>query len=98
MLSIGVSRREERDKQVYRLVIQRVERNRRVQAHNDRADAVQAVQPGVRDRDALANSGGAGCFTLDKALQGGLGIHAKNAAGHIRNHRKRLALAGRASA
>ena len=61
--------REEREDQVDRLVVDGIEIDGVLQAHEDAAQAREALEARVRRGDAVAHAGGAGLLPLGKGVQ-----------------------------
>ena len=65
----GVLGREQGEDQVDRLVVHGLEVHRLLQAHEDAAHALQALEPGVRHGHAVADAGRAGLLALGKRVE-----------------------------
>lgn len=98
MLSAGVRGREQRHHQIHRLIVKRIKRDRRIEPHHDRADAVDAFYPRVGNGDAFANARRADGLAFKQPFEYSVRVNAKNPRRHIRHQRERLTLSGRASA
>ncbi len=98
VLGVSVARREQGDQKIDGLVVYRIERHRRLQAYENRADTIQAVDPGVGNSHTLTNAGGAGGLALEQAVEDGGGVNAEHPRGDVGDHAENLPLAWSADA
>ncbi len=93
MLGIVLERREQREDQIDRLVVHRLEAGRLVQAKKDAAHAVQARQSRVRQRHAVTHAGGSGRLAFEQRIKHDLGVEPVVAGRDIGDRRQNLPLA-----
>ena len=81
MLGAGVQRREQGEQKIDRAIVQRLIGDGRLQPDEDGADAVQALDAGVRHGDARAETRRAERLSLQEGVQRPILV---NAQGHGR--------------
>ena len=74
MLGSGILRGQQQEDQIGGLTVDRLEIYWRAQPHEESGDGVDPSQAGVRDRDALADTGRAKAFTLQHSFKNGARI------------------------
>src|SRR5688572_26774172 len=89
---------EQREDEVDRLFVHRVEGDGTLQSYEDAAHARQAGQPRVRYGHPVTDPGGAGAFALRQSVEDLAGVEAEVARGDIGDERQRAALVRRGGA
>ena len=94
----GIGRGQERKEQVYGLIVQRVECDRRLQADEHAAHAVEAFDTRVWGGDASTNACRAKLFAFQKTIQDRRGLKFQGATSDLGDDRESLPLIGGAYA